>query len=114
MNSILLNDNRAAGLLNRVREDVSHLREDVGHLLSHTTRETLPSSARGIANQAKSQIAAGSAYAASRLRELGEAPAKQKAGWIGGALLVGILAAAGAYAFSHNGHSQTHHGSADT
>jgi hypothetical protein len=26
-------------------------------------------------------------------------------------LLVGILAAAGVYAFSHNGHSQTHNGS---
>lgn len=107
MNPITLNDNRAAGLLNRVREDVSHLREDVGHLLSHTTRETLPQSARGIADQAKSQIAAGSAYAASRLRELREAPVPQKAGWIGGALLIGVLTAAGVYAFSHNGHSQT-------
>jgi sensor c-di-GMP phosphodiesterase-like protein len=111
MNSTMLHDNRAAGLMNRVREDVSHLREDVGHLLSHTTRETLPHSAREIADQAKSQIVAGTAYATSRLRELNEAPIQQKVGWIGGALLVGILAAAGVYAFSHNGHSQTHNGS---
>lgn len=102
MKSNLLNDNRTAGLMNRVREDVSHLREDVGHLLSYTTRETLPNSAREIADQAKTQIAAGGAYAASRLRELRETPVTQKAGWVGGAVLVGLLAA-GYFAFGHNG-----------
>ncbi len=104
MKSNLLNDNRTSGLMNRVREDVSHLREDVGHLLSYTTRETLPNSAREIADQAKTQIAAGGAYAASRLRELREAPTGQKAGWVGGAILFGLIAA-GIYAFTHNGHA---------
>jgi hypothetical protein len=108
MKSNLLNDNRTAGLMNRVREDVSHLREDVGHLLSYTTRETLPNSAREIADQAKTQIAAGGAYAASRLRELRETPTGQKAGWVGGAVLVGLLAA-GYFAFGHNasGHNDS-------
>lgn len=91
MNS-LFNDRRANGLLNRVREDVSHLRDDIGSLLSHTTKKTLPNGAREIADQAKSQLAASGAYAASRLRDFRGHSPRQSAGWIGGALLVGVLA----------------------
>lgn len=92
MNSSLFSDRRTTGLLNRVREDVSHLREDIGSLLSHTTKKTLPNGARELADQAKSQLAAGGAYAASRLRDFRGHPPRQSAGWIGGALLVGVLA----------------------
>ncbi|MEO5916193.1 MAG: hypothetical protein ABIS50_18290 [Luteolibacter sp.] len=97
MNNTLFKDRRATGLLNRVREDVSHLRDDIGSLLTHTTRTTLPNGARELADQAKSQLAAGGAYAASRLRNLRSQPPRQSAGWIGGALIVGLLAY-GAYA----------------
>lgn len=106
MNSSLFNDRRAAGLLTRVREDVSHLREDIGSLLSHTTKKTLPNGARELADQAKSQLAAGGAYAASRLRDFRGQPPKQSASWIGGALVVGLLAY-GVYALCQNAcHSQ--------
>lgn len=91
MNSFF-NDRRATGLLNRVREDVSHLREDIGSLLTHTTKKTLPNGARDLADQAKSQLAPLGVYAASRLRDFRGHPHRQSAGWIGGALLVGVLA----------------------
>lgn len=106
MNSLLLKDRRATGLLNRVREDVTHLREDIGNLLTHTTKQTLPNSAREFADQAKHQLAAGGAYAATRLRNFrGQAPAPS-AGWIGGAVVVGLLAF-GAYALCKSScHSQ--------
>ncbi len=97
MSSSQLIDRRATGLLNRVREDVSHLREDIGSLLSHTTKKTLPHGARELADQAKHQLAAGGAYAASRLRDFRGVPPRQSAGWIGGAVMVGLLAY-GAYA----------------
>lgn len=100
MNS-LFNDRRATGLLNRVREDVSHLREDIGSLLSHTTKKTLPNGARELADQAKSQLAAGGAYAASRLKDFRGHPPRQSAGWIGGAILVGVLAY-GVYSLCQN------------
>lgn len=101
MNSSLFNDRRANGLLNRVREDVSHLREDIGSLLSHTTKKTLPNGARELADQAKSQLAAGGAYAASRLRDFRGQPQRPSANWIGGALVVGLLAY-GVYALCQN------------
>lgn len=91
MNTTLFKDRRATGLLNRVREDVSHLRDDIGSLLTHTTRTTLPNGARELADQAKSQLAAGGAYAASRLRDLRSHPPRQSAGWVGGAVVVGLL-----------------------
>jgi len=100
MNSPLLNDRRAAGLLNRVLHDVSHLRDDIGNLLTHTTRETLPNSARDLAGQARNQLFAGGAYAASRLRNLRVQPARQSAGWLGGAILAGAVAY-GIYALCH-------------
>jgi hypothetical protein len=88
--------------MNRVREDVSTLRDDIRHLISHTTRQTLPNGARELAGQAKQQIANRGALAASGIRDLG---ARHPAGLIGGAVVIGLLAA-GAYALTHqhNGH----------
>lgn len=103
MNSLLFNDRRTTGLVNRVREDVSHLRNDIGSLLTHTTRETLPNSARELAGQAKQQLAAGSAFAASRLRNFRNLPPRQSAEWIGGAVLVAGLIGFGVYALCRNG-----------
>lgn len=97
MNSSPFNDSRSTGLMNRVREDVSTLRDDIRHLISHTTRQTLPNGAREIAGQAKQQIAARGAHAASRIRDLGT---RHPAGLIGGAVVIGLLAA-GAYALTH-------------
>jgi flagellar basal body-associated protein FliL len=87
--------------MNRVREDVSTLRDDIRHLISHTTRQTLPNGARELAGQAKQQIASRGATAATRIRDLGT---RHPAGLIGGAVVIGLLAA-GAYALTHhNGH----------
>lgn len=92
MSTPLFTDRRASSLLNRVREDVSNLRDDIGSLLTHAKRETLPNGARELADQAKHQLAAGSAYAASRLRGLRSQPPAQSAGWIGGAVVAGLVA----------------------
>lgn len=102
MNSSLLNNSRSTGLMNRVREDVSTLRDDIRHLISHTTRQTLPNGARELAGQAKLQISSRGANAATHLRDLGT---RHPAGLIGGAVVIGLLAA-GAYALTHqhNGH----------
>ncbi len=113
MKSLTFQDRRASSLLNRVRDDISHLREDIGSLLSHTTRRTLPQGAREIADQArsgardfagqaKSQLAAGSAYAVSRLRDLRGQPRCQSASWVGGAAVVGLLAYAAYVIHRHN------------
>jgi hypothetical protein len=91
-------DRRAAGLLTRVRDDVSSLGSNVGSLLTHTTRHTIPHGARELADSAYHQLSAGRDYAASRLRSLRARPAAPALGWIGGAILVGVIAA-GAYAF---------------
>ncbi len=92
MNTTLFKDRQATSLLNRVREDISQLRGDIGSLVTHTTKTTLPNGAREIADQAKSQLAAGGAYAATRLRNLRSQPNRQSAEWIGGAVVVGLLA----------------------
>ena len=116
MKSSVFQDRRATGLLNRVRNDVSHLREDIGSLISHATRETLPNGARELAgharagaremaDQARSRLVEGGAYAASRLRTLRSQPPRQQAGWIGGAILVGIIAY-GAYAIYRSASEQ--------
>lgn len=97
----LFKDRRANGLLNRVREDISHLRNDIGSLVTHTTRTTLPNGAREIADQARSQLAAGGAYAASQFRNLRGKPTRQSAEWVGGAVVVGLLAY-GAYLLCRN------------
>ncbi|MES2922407.1 MAG: hypothetical protein V4819_12715 [Verrucomicrobiota bacterium] len=102
MSSSIFTDRRAAGLLNRVRDDVSRLRDDIGSLLTHAKQETLPHGARELADQAKQQFAAGSAYAASRLRGLRSQPTHQSAGWVGGAVVAGLLAY-GVYALCRNG-----------
>jgi sensor c-di-GMP phosphodiesterase-like protein len=92
-----LQDSRTIGLLSRVREDIAHLRQDMGNLIQHTTRQTLPQGARELAENARHQFAAGSSYAASRLRSLGASPQRQAIGVLGGAILIGALAA-GLYA----------------
>ncbi len=91
MNSPLFSDRRTTGLLDRVRQDVTHLRNDIGTLLSHTTKETLPNSACELANQAKQQLARGSAYAASRFRDLRSHPPRRSVGWAGAAVVAGLL-----------------------
>ena len=90
---------RTSGLLSRVRDDISHLRHDMANLLTHTTRHSLPRGARDLADTARHQLAAGGSYAASRLRSMRESPPKQALGILGGAILVGIIAA-GFYAIS--------------
>lgn len=103
MKSLIFSDRRATGLLDRVRDDVSRLRDDIGNLMTHTTRETLPNSARELADQAKQQFAAGSAYAASRLRGLRkQPPPRHSVGWVGGVVVAGLLAY-GVYALLRNG-----------
>lgn len=101
MKSPIVSDRRAAGLLDRVRDDVSRLRDDIGHLLTHTKQETLPNSAREIADQAKQHFAAGSAYAASRLRGFTRQPPNHSASWVGGAIVTGLIAY-GVYALLRN------------
>lgn len=93
-------DRRVTSLLSRVREDIDHLRQDLGSLVQHATRHTLPEGARELADTARSRIAEGGHLAAERLRSLGSLrpPAsKQTLGILGGALLVGLIAA-GVYA----------------
>ena len=101
MKSAIVSDRRATGLLDRVRDDVSRLRDDIGHLLTHTKRETLPNSAREIADQAKQQFAAGSAYAVSRLRGFTRQPPRHSANWVGGVVVTGLIAY-GVYALLRN------------
>ncbi len=86
------NDPRAVKLLSRVREDLSHLRQDIASLVSHTTHRTLPDGARGIAENARHHLAAGGAYAASRLKTLRNAPRRETLGIAGGLVAVGVIA----------------------
>ena len=97
-------DRRTSSLFGRVREDLSHLREDVGNLVHHTARYTLPQGAREIAGSARHRLVEGGHFAASRLRSLRSSPPRQAIGVLGGAILVGVLAA-GIYAIikSENG-----------
>ncbi len=97
MNDSPPQDSRTVGLLSRVREDIAHLRQDVGNLARHTTFQTLPQSARELAESARHQLAAGGSYAASRLRSFRASPPRQALGVIGGTILIGALAA-GIYA----------------
>jgi hypothetical protein len=87
-------DRRASSLFSRVREDLSHLREDVGNLVHHTARYTVPQGARDIADSARHRLVEGGHFAASRLRSLRSSPPRQAVGVLGGAILVGVLAAA--------------------
>jgi hypothetical protein len=101
MNLSPFSDRRTTKLLGRVRDDVSSLRHDIGDLLVHTTRKTLPNGARELADQARNQLAAGGAYAATRMRSL-RPPQTSTQGWVGGAMVVGLLAV-GIYALCRNG-----------
>jgi uncharacterized membrane protein YebE (DUF533 family) len=101
MNSTLFSDRRAAGLLNRVREDVGQLRDDLGTLLSHTTKRTLPKGAKDLSQHAKQGLMAGGAFAASQLRGLRRGHHRQPAGWVGGAVVLSLLAY-GAYSLFRN------------
>ncbi len=100
MNLSPFNDRRTASLLSKVSDDLSHLRDDVGDLISHTTRRTLPKGAKDLADSARQGLAAG----VSQLRSLrGHHPSPCTTGWVGGALLVGLLAV-GVYALcKHRG-----------
>lgn len=86
-------DPRANDLLSRVSEDVSLLRQDIGNLISHTARHTLPASARDLAQTASNRLAAGRVYSAAQLRALREHVNQPATAWIGGAVVVGLIAA---------------------
>lgn len=103
MNLSPFSDRRTTKLLSRVRDDVSSLRQDIGNLLVHTTRKSVPNGARELADQALSQLSAGGAYAASRVRNLRQhTPQPSTQGWVGGAMVIGILAF-GVYYLCRNG-----------
>ena len=98
MNSSPFQDPRTNDLLSRVSEDVSLLRQDIGQLVSHATRHTLPAGMRGLADSAKSHLAAGRSYSAEQLRALRNQVNQPVTAWVGGALVVGLIAA-GIYLF---------------
>jgi hypothetical protein len=98
MNTSPFQDPRATDLLSRVSEDVSLLRQDIGNLISHARRHTLPDGVRGLAESARKRLAASRFSSADPLRSLRN-PANQPAtAWIGGAMVVGLIAA-GIYLF---------------
>lgn len=95
-------DSRALRLLSRVGDDLAHLRQDIGSLIHHTTRRTLPAGARELAESAKGQLSAGSAYAASRFRSMRSSPPpKEAVGIAVGVVAIGLLAY-GTYALYKN------------
>ena len=102
MNASPFQDPRANDLLSRVSEDVSLLRQDIGNLLSHTARHTLPAGARGLADTARNRLAAGKVYSAEHLRALRDQVNQPATAWIGGAVVVGLIAA-GVYWFCKDG-----------
>lgn len=101
MSNTPFHDPRAGDLLSRVGEDISLLRDDVRHLIRHTTRHTLPVGARELAESARESLAAGKLRAAGQLRALRDQP-NQPATWLGGAIVVGLIAA-GIYWFCNEG-----------
>jgi hypothetical protein len=105
-------DRRAVGLLNKVRNDITHLRDDVAELWEHAANKTLPFAAKEISDRASNGLAAGGAYAASRIRHsLDRYLPRQRSssnGLLTGALVMGVFAA-GVYALLKN--SQTGAGS---
>lgn len=98
MNTQPFQDPKANSLLSRVSEDVALLRQDVGHLIHHAARHTLPETARGLADGARTRLLAGREYTTEHLRSLGQQLNRPATAWVGGAVLVGLLAA-GAYWF---------------
>jgi hypothetical protein len=93
MNASPFQDPRANDLLSRVSEDVSLLRQDIGHLVSHATRHTLPAGVRGLADTARTRLAAGRVYSAEHLRALRSQVNQPATAWVGGAVVVGLIAA---------------------
>jgi hypothetical protein len=98
MNTSPFQDPRANDLLSRVSQDVSLLRQDIGRLFTHTTRHTLPEGVRGLADNARNRLASGKLYSAEQLRALRSQVNQPAAAWIGGAAVVGLIAA-GVYLF---------------
>jgi hypothetical protein len=98
MNPTPFQDPRASDLLSRVSQDVSLLRQDIGQLLSHTARHTLPSGARELADSARTRLASGKLYTAEQLRALRNQIQQPATAWVGGAVVVGLIAA-GIYLF---------------
>lgn len=101
-----LNDPRATDLLSRVSNDISLLRQDIGSLFSHTRRHTLPAGVRTLADTARSRFEAGRSYSADQLRALRGQIQQPATAWVGGAVLVGLLAA-GVYLFLKSDCCQT-------
>ncbi|MEO7099228.1 MAG: hypothetical protein ABI162_07685 [Luteolibacter sp.] len=97
MNTYSFKESRTNGLLSRVGTDVSMLRQDLGNLVSHTARHALPA----VADLAKDGLASGRIYTMEHLRSFGDQMNKRAAARIGGAMLIGCLAA-GAYLLFHN------------
>jgi hypothetical protein len=98
MNTTPFQDPRTADLLSRVSEDVSLLRQDIGHLLSHTARHTLPSGVRELADSARTRLASGKLYSAEQLRVFRNQVNQPATAWVGGAVVLGLIAA-GIYLF---------------
>ena len=98
MSTSPFHDPQAGDLLSRVSDDVSMLRQDIGNLLSHTTRHTLPTGVRSLADTAKNRFVSGRQYSAEHLRALRDQVNTPATAWIGGALLFGVIAA-GVYLF---------------
>jgi hypothetical protein len=95
-------DPRANDLLSRVSEDVSLLRQDIGQLIQHTTRHTLPAGYRVLADRARTRLAAGREHSAEHLRALRGQLQQPATAWVGGAVVVGLIAA-GIYWFCKDG-----------
>ena len=98
MNTTPFQDPRASDLISRVGEDVSLLRQDIGNLIAHTARHTLPAGMRELADSAKNRLAAGRLHSAEHLRALRHQAQQPAMAWIGGAMVVGLIAA-GIYLF---------------
>ena len=102
MSTSPFNDPRASDLLSRVSEDISLLRQDVRQLASHTARHTLPTGARNLADSARNRLAAGNSYSSDPLRALRQQMNQPATAWVGGAVVVGLIAA-GIYWFCKDG-----------
>jgi hypothetical protein len=101
MNAFTIHDPRANDLLSRVSEDVSLLRQDIGNLVSHTTRHTIPTVGRDLADTARHGIAAGKTFTAAQIQALRRQVSQPATAWVGGAVLVGLLAG-GVYLLTRN------------
>jgi hypothetical protein len=96
-------DPRASDLISRVSEDVSLLRQDIGNLVSHTAHHTLPTGVRELADNAKHRLADGKLFTAEQLRALRNQVNQPAAAWLGGAALLGLVAAGGYLLFRGHG-----------